>query len=77
MSLKHADVDRRGIRCFVNYQPQTVVPGGDLAKVRKAVCMISKATITNVIVRPHGFCFCVFKNIGYEKVTTQIMRKDR
>ena len=25
--------------------------------------------------RPHVFCFCVFKNIGYEKVTTQIMRK--
>ena len=27
--------------------------------------------------RPHVFCFCVFKNIGYEKVTTQIMRKDQ
>src|ERR1700709_2604267 len=28
----------------INYQPPTVVPGGDLAKVMRAVCMISNST---------------------------------
>ena len=31
-------------RCGINYQPPTVVPGGDLAKVQRAVCMISNST---------------------------------
>ncbi|CAL9242470.1 unnamed protein product [Arabidopsis halleri] len=30
--------------CGINYQPPTVVPGGDLAKVQRAVCMISNST---------------------------------
>uniref|UniRef100_A0A4X2M4Y0 Tubulin alpha 8 n=1 Tax=Vombatus ursinus TaxID=29139 RepID=A0A4X2M4Y0_VOMUR len=28
----------------INYQPPTVVPGGDLAKVHRAVCMLSNTT---------------------------------
>ena len=28
----------------INYQPPTVVPGGDLAKVRRAVCTLSNTT---------------------------------
>ncbi|XP_056155764.1 tubulin alpha chain, testis-specific-like [Lampris incognitus] len=28
----------------INYQPPTVVPGGDLAKVKRAVCMLSNTT---------------------------------
>ena len=35
------------INCFqvgINYQPPTVVPGGDLAKVQRAVCMLSNTT---------------------------------
>merc|ERR1712118_399397 len=28
----------------INYQPPTVVPGGDLAKVMRAVCMICNTT---------------------------------
>ena len=28
----------------INYQPPTVVPGGDLAKVQRAVCMLSNTT---------------------------------
>merc|ERR1712230_252798 len=31
-------------KCDLNYQPPTVVPGGDLAKVMRAVCMISNST---------------------------------
>ena len=37
------------LKCFIfqvgiNYQPPTVVPGGDLAKVQRAVCMLSNTT---------------------------------
>ena len=28
----------------INYQPPTVIPGGDLAKVMRAACMISNST---------------------------------
>ncbi len=37
---KHACALQVGI----NYQPPTVVPGGDLAKVPRAVCMLSNTT---------------------------------
>merc|ERR1712188_366153 len=33
-----------GFKCGINYKPPTVVPGGDLAKVQRAVCMISNST---------------------------------
>ncbi|PRW58142.1 hypothetical protein C2E21_2861 [Chlorella sorokiniana] len=33
-----------GFKCGINYQPPTEVPGGDLAKVQRAVCMISNST---------------------------------
>ncbi|PHU04270.1 Tubulin alpha-2 chain [Capsicum chinense] len=32
-----------GFKYGINYQPPTVVPGGDLAKVQRAVCMISNS----------------------------------
>ena len=33
-----------GFKCGTNYQPPTVIPGGDLAKVMKTVCMASNST---------------------------------
>merc|ERR1712187_301402 len=33
-----------GFKCGMNYKPPTVVPGGDLAKVMRACCMISNST---------------------------------
>lgn len=33
-----------GFKVGINYQPPTVVPGGDLAKVRRAVCCLSNTT---------------------------------
>ncbi|KAK6151867.1 hypothetical protein DH2020_014502 [Rehmannia glutinosa] len=33
-----------GFKCGINYQPPTMVPGGDLARVQRAVCMISNNT---------------------------------
>ena len=33
-----------GFKCGINYQPPTAVPGGDLASVQRAVCMIANTT---------------------------------
>uniref|UniRef100_A0A7N8XXN6 Tubulin/FtsZ 2-layer sandwich domain-containing protein n=1 Tax=Mastacembelus armatus TaxID=205130 RepID=A0A7N8XXN6_9TELE len=33
-----------GFKVGINYQPPTVVPGGDLAMVQRAVCMLSNTT---------------------------------
>jgi tubulin alpha len=33
-----------GFKCGINNQPPVVVPGGDLAKVNRAVCMLSNTT---------------------------------
>ena len=33
-----------GFKCGINYQPPTQVPGGDLAQVNRALCMISNTT---------------------------------
>ncbi len=41
-------------KCGINYQPPTIVPGGDLTKVKRAVCMISNSTaIAEVFSRFH------------------------
>jgi len=32
------------LKVGINYQPPAVVPGGDLAKVKRAVCMLSNTT---------------------------------
>lgn len=33
-----------GFKCGINYEAPTMVPGGDLASVKRAVCMISNNT---------------------------------
>ena len=33
-----------GFKVGINYQPPTVVPGGDLARVQRACCMLSNTT---------------------------------
>eukprot|EP00091_Calanus_sinicus_P014593 TRINITY_DN321_c0_g2_i1.p1 TRINITY_DN321_c0_g2~~TRINITY_DN321_c0_g2_i1.p1 ORF type:complete len:143 (-),score=42.95 TRINITY_DN321_c0_g2_i1:330-758(-) len=35
---------QQGFKVGINYQPPTVIPGGDLAKVQRAVCMLSNTT---------------------------------
>uniref|UniRef100_A0A3Q1GU43 Tubulin/FtsZ 2-layer sandwich domain-containing protein n=1 Tax=Acanthochromis polyacanthus TaxID=80966 RepID=A0A3Q1GU43_9TELE len=42
--LRFVDWCPTGFKVGINYQPPTVVPGGDLAKVQRAVCMMSNAT---------------------------------
>ncbi|VAH94825.1 unnamed protein product [Triticum turgidum subsp. durum] len=43
-SIQFVDWCPTGFKCGINYQPPSVVPGGDLAKVQRAVCMISNST---------------------------------
>merc|ERR1712054_634830 len=40
-TIQFVDWSPTGFKVGINYQPPTVVPGGDLAKVMRAVCMIS------------------------------------
>ncbi|KAL2621701.1 hypothetical protein R1flu_001906 [Riccia fluitans] len=43
-TIQFVDWCPTGFKSGINYQPPTVVPGGDLAKVQRAVCMISNST---------------------------------
>merc|ERR1711862_1052160 len=43
-TIQFVDWCPTGFKCGINYQSPTVVPGGDLAKVMRAVCMISNST---------------------------------
>ncbi|KAF6985771.1 hypothetical protein CFC21_003587 [Triticum aestivum] len=43
-TIQFVDWCPTGFKCGINYQPPGVVPGGDLAKVQRAVCMISNST---------------------------------
>lgn len=43
-SIQFVDWCPTGFKVGINYQPPTVVPGGDLAKVARAVCCLSNTT---------------------------------
>ena len=43
-TIQFVDWCPTGFKVGINYQPPTVVPGGDLAKVQRAVCMVSNST---------------------------------
>ena len=43
-SLEFVDWCPTGFKVGINYQPPTVVPGGDLAKVQRAICCLSNTT---------------------------------
>ncbi|XP_043244629.1 tubulin alpha-1D chain-like [Amphibalanus amphitrite] len=43
-SIEFVDWCPTGFKVGVNYQPPTVVPGGDLAKVERAICMLANTT---------------------------------
>jgi len=43
-SIQFVDWCPTGFKCGINYEPPTAVPGGDLAKVQRACCMLSNTT---------------------------------
>ena len=44
-TIQFVDWCPTGFKCGINYQPPTVVPGGDLAKVMRACCMFLDTTL--------------------------------
>ena len=61
-AIQFVDWCPTGFKVGINYQPPTAVPGGDLAKVQRAVCMLSNTTaIAEVILRilfVNSICSC-------------------
>merc|ERR1712029_532504 len=52
-SIQFVDWCPTGFKVGINYQPPTVAPGGDLAKMQRAVCMLSNTTaIAEASARP-------------------------
>ena len=43
-TIQFVDCSPTGFKVGINYQPPTMLPGGDLAKVQRAVCMLSYTT---------------------------------
>jgi tubulin alpha len=43
-TVQFVDWSPTGFKCGINSQPPTVVPGGDLSKVDRALCMLSNTT---------------------------------
>ena len=43
-SIQFVDWCPTGFKVGINYQPPTAVPGGDMAKTPRAVCMLSNTT---------------------------------
>ncbi|KAK4408638.1 Tubulin alpha-3 chain [Sesamum angolense] len=66
-----------GFKCGINYQPPTVVPGGDLAKVQRAVCMISNNTaVAEVFSRiDHKFDLMYAKRLSFTGMLVKEWRK--
>jgi len=43
-SVQFVDWSPTGFKCGLNMQPPTTIPGGDMAKLQRALCMISNTT---------------------------------
>jgi len=43
-TVQFVDWSPTGFKCGINYQPPSAVPGGDLAKVRRASCMVANTS---------------------------------
>jgi tubulin alpha len=43
-TIQFVDWCPTGFKCGINYQPPMAVPGGDLAEVKRAVCMVANTT---------------------------------
>jgi len=43
-TIQFVDWCPTGFKCGINYQPPTVVPGGDLAKMSRAACLLGNST---------------------------------
>lgn len=69
-TIRFVDWCPTGFKVGINYQPPTVVPGSDLAKVPRAVCMLSNTTAIAGMSCRLIFCtealyfFCCCRSLG-------------
>jgi tubulin alpha len=67
-TIQFVDWCPTGFKVGINYQPPTVVPGGDLAKVQRAVCMLSNTTAIAGMICVYfvlmGFLLFHFQRLG-------------
>ncbi|CDQ65738.1 unnamed protein product [Oncorhynchus mykiss] len=77
-SIQFVDWCPTGFKVGINYQPPTVVPGGDLAKVQRAVCMLSNTTaVAEAWARlDHKFDLMYAKREGMEEGEFSEARED-
>merc|ERR1719423_228163 len=77
-TIQFVDWCPTGFKCGINYQPPTVVPGGDLAKVMRAVCMISNSTaIAEVFSRlDHKFDLMYAKRAFSTTTSEKVWKKE-
>lgn len=54
-TIKFVDWCPTGFKCGINYQPYTVIPGGDIAKVSRSICMLANSTIMGDVVSRMNF----------------------
>merc|ERR1711924_390871 len=76
-TIQFVDWCPTGFKCGINYQPPTVVPGGDLAKVQRACCMISNTTtIAEVFARmDHKFDLMYSKRASSTGMSVRVWRR--
>jgi tubulin alpha len=56
-TIQFVDWCPTGFKCGINYQQPTYIPGGDLAKVNRAVCMLSNTTAIAEVFARIGMLF--------------------
>ena len=75
-SIQFVDWCPTGFKVGINYQPPTAVPGGDLAKVQRAVCMLSNTTAIAEVISGDFICkFTLSKNY-FKEITNYWEIKD-
>merc|ERR1712118_260387 len=76
-TIQFVDWCPTGFKCGINYQPPTVVPGGDLSKVQRACCMISNTTtVAEVFARmDHKFDLMYSKRASSTGTSVRVWRK--
>lgn len=71
-TIQFVDWCPTGFKCGINYQPPTVVPGGDLAKASRACCMSCSCPAW-----PAAVASCMSRTPGLLASTSRVQRGAR
>ncbi|CAA2957249.1 tubulin alpha chain-like [Olea europaea subsp. europaea] len=74
-TIQFVDWCPNSFKCGINYQPSTILPGGDLARVQRVVYMISNSTsVVEVNFLKHERTLLLEKD--YEEVGAEATEED-